>query len=205
MIFARESLGKFPNVAQKRLIGSIGRIYGGRARSLVATLERWQPMVRAPLHQKVGYLLYWLLAQFIARRWLGESPALTFPGALRLARGMPIRRQRLPRKSRATGAALSLCVAGATAMQGHIAAIATEPVQRQWARLRSARLRRGPTIAAAAATTPTATMFARAAGTIRTEWRDAIGLWCTKLTVKSSALPTMITSPIATECCQRAA
>ena len=57
-----------------------------------------------------------------------------------------------------TGAALSLCAAGAT---GPIAATGTVPVRRQWARLRSVPLRRGPTTAAAAATTPTATGFAR--------------------------------------------
>src|SRR5439155_12412164 len=80
-----------------------------------------------------------------------------------------------------TGAALSLCAAGATAIA------ATVSVRRQWARLRSAQLRRGPTTAApAAATTPTATGFARTA-TIRTERRDAVGLWCSKPMVKSSA------------------
>ena len=66
-----------------------------------------------------------------------------------------------------TGAALSLCAAGAT---GPIAATGTVPVRRQWARLRSVPLRRGPTTAAAAATTPTATGFART-DTNRTERR----------------------------------
>ena len=61
-----------------------------------------------------------------------------------------------------TGAALSLCAAGATAIA------ATVSVRRQWAPLRSALLRLAPT--AAAATTPTATTFA-AAGTVRTERR----------------------------------
>jgi alkyl sulfatase-like protein len=69
-----------------------------------------------------------------------------------------------------TGAALSLCAAGATAI-AVTAIAATVSVRRQWARLRSVRLRRGPTIAAAAAMTPTATMFAPA-GT-STERRDA--------------------------------
>jgi hypothetical protein len=77
------------------------------------------------------------------------------------------------------GAALSQCAAGATAIGvGPIAATAaigaTVSVPRQWARLRSVPLRRGPTTAAAAATTPTATTFARA-GTVRTERRDAVG------------------------------
>jgi hypothetical protein len=79
-----------------------------------------------------------------------------------------------------TAAALSLCAAGATAIA------ATVSVRRQWARRRLAQLRRGPTTAAAAVTTPTATGFART-GTIRTERRDAVGLWCSKPMVKSSA------------------
>jgi hypothetical protein len=72
-----------------------------------------------------------------------------------------------------TGAALSLCAAGATAMgaTGPIAATGTVPVRRQWARLRSVPLRRGPTTAAAVAMTPTATGFAH-----RIERRDAVGL-----------------------------
>jgi hypothetical protein len=64
------------------------------------------------------------------------------------------------------GVARSLCAAGATAIA------ATVSVRRQWARLQSAQLRRGPTTAAAVATTPTATGFART-----TERRDAPGLW----------------------------
>jgi hypothetical protein len=52
------------------------------------------------------------------------------------------------------------------------------------ASLRSEPLRLGPT--AAAATTPTATTFAPA-GTVRTERRDAVGLWCLKPMTKSSA------------------
>src|SRR6476660_7321541 len=73
-----------------------------------------------------------------------------------------------------TGEALSLCAAGATAIgaTGPIAAATgTVSVRRRWARLRSVPLRRGPTTAAAAATTPTATGFAR--GTNRTERRGA--------------------------------
>ena len=72
-----------------------------------------------------------------------------------------------------TGPALSLCAAGATAMgaTGPIAATGTVPVRRQWARLRSVPLRRGPTTAAAVAMTPTATGFAH-----RIERRDAVGL-----------------------------
>ena len=74
-------------------------------------------------------------------------------------------------------AALSQCVAGATAIEvGPIAATAiaaTVSVRPRWAPLRSERLRRGPT--AAAATTPTATTFAPA-GTVRTERRDLIDL-----------------------------
>ena len=93
-----------------------------------------------------------------------------------------------------TAVAPSLCAEGATAMgahtvQGPIAATAiavTVSVPRQWARLRSVPLRRGPTTAAAAATTPTATTFART-GTVRTERRDAVGLWCSKPMTKSSA------------------
>src|SRR5689334_15763197 len=54
------------------------------------------------------------------------------------------------------GAGRSPCAAGATAT-----ATATGPVLRRWARLQSAQLRRGPTTAAAAATTLTATGFAR--------------------------------------------
>ena len=49
---------------------------------------------------------------------------------------------------------------GPTAAMG-LAATATVSVRRRWAPLRSAPLRRGPTTAAAAATTPTATGFAR--------------------------------------------
>src|SRR5258705_6502922 len=70
------------------------------------------------------------------------------------------------------GAVLSQCAAGATAIGvGPIAA--TVSVRPRWAPLRSEPLRPGPT--AAAATTPTATTFA-AAGTVRTERRDAVGL-----------------------------
>jgi len=69
------------------------------------------------------------------------------------------------------GAVLSLCAAGATAIAA-MAIAATVLVRRQWARLQSAQLRRGPITAAAAATTPTATGFART-----TERRDAPGLW----------------------------
>src|SRR5262245_2025726 len=74
-----------------------------------------------------------------------------------------------------TGAALSLCAAGelpmgaptvATAIAG-TAIAATVSVRQQWARRRSARLQRGLITAAAAATTPTATMFARG-GTMHT-------------------------------------
>ena len=54
---------------------------------------------------------------------------------------------------------------------------ATVSVRRRWAPLRSEPLRPGPT--AAAATTPTATTFAPAV-TVRTERRDAVGLWCSK-------------------------
>jgi hypothetical protein len=63
----------------------------------------------------------------------------------------------------ATAAARSLYVVGATAIGAPtpIAVTPTEPVRRQWARLRSVQLRRGLTTAAAAATTPTATGFAR--------------------------------------------
>jgi hypothetical protein len=87
------------------------------------------------------------------------------------------------------GAELSLCAAGATAIGvGPIAATAaiaaTVSVRRQWAQLRSAPLRPGPT--AAAVTTPTATTFAPA-GTVRTERRDAVGLWCSKPMTKSFA------------------
>src|SRR5437762_4455867 len=69
-------------------------------------------------------------------------------------------------------AALSQCVAGATAIGvGPIAATAaiaaTVSVRPRWAPLRSEPRRPGPT--AAAATTPTATTFAPAAGTVRTE------------------------------------
>src|SRR6476620_6752199 len=79
------------------------------------------------------------------------------------------------------GVARSLCAAGATAIAATAIAV-TVSVRRQWARLQSAQLRRGPTTAAAAATTPTATGFART-----TERRDAVGLWCSKPMVKSSA------------------
>jgi len=65
--------------------------------------------------------------------------------------------------------ALSPCVVDATAT-------VTGSVRRQWALLRSVPLRRGPTTAAAAATTPTATTSARA-GIIRTEQRGAAELW----------------------------
>jgi hypothetical protein len=69
------------------------------------------------------------------------------------------------------GVARSLCAAGATAIAA--TAIAdTVSVRRQWARLQSAQLRREPTTAAAAATTPTATGFART-----TERHGAPGLW----------------------------
>ena len=71
-----------------------------------------------------------------------------------------------------TGAALSLCAAGATVMAATGIGV-TVSVRRRWARLRSVPLRRGPTTAAAAATMPTATGFARM-GTIRTERRDAV-------------------------------
>jgi hypothetical protein len=64
------------------------------------------------------------------------------------------------------GVARSLCAAGATAIAD------TVSVRRQWARLQSAQLRREPTTAAAAATTPTATGFART-----TERHGAPGLW----------------------------
>src|SRR3954463_11375013 len=78
-----------------------------------------------------------------------------------------------------TAAALSLCAAGATAIAAMVS------VRRQWARLRSAQLRLGrTTAAAAAATTHTATGSART-DTIRTERRDAVGLWCSKPMVKS--------------------
>jgi hypothetical protein len=40
VILAREPFGKFSNVAQKRLIGSIGRIYGGRARHSRFSVEK---------------------------------------------------------------------------------------------------------------------------------------------------------------------
>ena len=50
-------------------------------------------------------------------------------------------------------------------------------------RRRSVRLRRGPTTAAAAATTLTETGFART-GITRTERRDAVGLWCSKRMMK---------------------
>src|SRR6185503_2234071 len=73
------------------------------------------------------------------------------------------------------GAALSQCVAGATAI-GVVPIAATVSVRPRWAPLRSEPLRPGPT--AAAATTPTATTFA--AGTVRTEPRDAVGPWCSK-------------------------
>jgi hypothetical protein len=78
-----------------------------------------------------------------------------------------------------TEAALSLCAAGelpmgaptvATAIAGTVIA-AMVSVRRQSVPLRLVPLRQGPTTAAAAATTPTATMFARA-GTIHTERRD---------------------------------
>jgi hypothetical protein len=39
MIFAREPFGKFPHIAQKRLIGSIGRIYRDRARHCRFSVE----------------------------------------------------------------------------------------------------------------------------------------------------------------------
>ena len=87
------------------------------------------------------------------------------------------------------GAALSQCVAGATAIgvEEPIAATAiaaTVSVRPRWAPLRSEPLRPGPT--AAAATTPTATTFAPV-GTVRTERRDAVGLWCSKPMTKSFA------------------
>jgi hypothetical protein len=62
-------------------------------------------------------------------------------------------------------------VQGPTAATGRIAATATVSVLRRWAPLRSVPLPRGPTAAAAAATTPTATGFAH-----RIERRDAVGL-----------------------------
>ena len=74
-----------------------------------------------------------------------------------------------------TGAALSLCAAGATAIAATAIAV-TVSARRQWARLRSVRQRRGPTIAVAAATTPTATTFALA-GTVRTDGA-ARWPWC---------------------------
>jgi hypothetical protein len=40
MIFARESFGKFPHIAQKRLIRLIGRIYGRRARHCRFSVEK---------------------------------------------------------------------------------------------------------------------------------------------------------------------
>jgi hypothetical protein len=73
------------------------------------------------------------------------------------------------------GAALSLCAGAATAIAAMVIE-ATVSVPRQWARLRSARLLRERTTAVAAATTPTATGFART-GTIRTERRDDNELW----------------------------
>jgi hypothetical protein len=79
-----------------------------------------------------------------------------------------------------TAAAMSQCAAAATVM----AATGIGVVSAR--RLRSAPLRRGPTIAAAAATTPTATGFAQT-GTIRIERHDAVGIWCSKPMVKSSA------------------
>jgi hypothetical protein len=84
------------------------------------------------------------------------------------------------------GAVLSLCAAGATAIGvGPIAAIAaTVSVRPRWAPLRSEPLR--PGLTAATVTTPTATTFAPA-GTVRTERRDAIGLWCSKPMTKSFA------------------
>src|SRR6185503_3823110 len=79
------------------------------------------------------------------------------------------------------GAALSQCVAGATAIGvepiAATAIAATVSVRPRWAPLRSEPLRPGPT--AAVATTPTATTFAPA-GTVRTERRDEVGLWCSK-------------------------
>src|SRR5262245_37646866 len=74
----------------------------------------------------------------------------------------------------ATGAARSLCVAGATAIGAPTPIAPTVSVLRQWARQRSARLRRAPTTAEAVATTPTAIGFART-GTIRTERRVGDG------------------------------
>jgi hypothetical protein len=70
-----------------------------------------------------------------------------------------------------TEAALWLCAVDATVIGVPTVIAATVSVRRQWARPRSARLRLGPTIAAAAAKTPTATMFARI-----TERRDNDGL-----------------------------
>jgi hypothetical protein len=99
--------------------------------------------------------------------------------------------------------ALSVCAAGAwpvataaigvPTVQGPIAATvlapiaatATASVQRRWAPLRSAPRRRGPITAAAAATTPTATGFARTG--IGTERHEAVGLWCSKPVMRSSA------------------
>src|SRR5437773_1006792 len=75
-------------------------------------------------------------------------------------------------------AALSQCAAQAIGVTAIAAGIgATVSVRRRSARLLSALLRQGLT--AAAATTPTATTFAPA-GTVRTEPRDAVGLWCSK-------------------------
>src|ERR1700750_385896 len=70
-----------------------------------------------------------------------------------------------------TEAAPWLCAVDATVIGVPTVIAATVSVRRQWARPRSARLRLGPTIAAAAAKTPTATMFARI-----TERRDNVGL-----------------------------
>src|SRR6478609_8835290 len=87
------------------------------------------------------------------------------------------------------GAVLSLCAAGATAIGAEpiaatAAIAATVSVRPRWAPLRSEPLR--PGLTAATVTTPTATTFAPA-GTVRTERRDAIGLWCSKPMTKSFA------------------
>src|SRR6478735_1713143 len=73
-------------------------------------------------------------------------------------------------------AALSQCAAQAIGVTAIAAAIAaTVSVRQRWVPLRSELPQPGPI--AATATTPTATTFA-AAGTVRTERRDAAGLCC---------------------------
>ena len=88
------------------------------------------------------------------------------------------------------GAALSLCAAGATAIGvGPIAATAaiaaTVSVRRQWAPLRSAPLRRGHYRGGCGY--DAYGNWVCPAGTVRTERRDAVGLWCSKPMMKSSA------------------